>query len=91
MTTVTVVEPVQSASPQRFERIYREQATFVFRTAYGVTGNREDAEDILQAVFVALMTREFPEDFEKNPRGYLYRAATGRTRISRRMGQPSAN
>lgn len=69
MRTVTVAEPVQSASPQRFERIYREHATFVFRTAYGVTGNREDAENILQAVL----------------------PATGRTRISRRMGQPIAN
>ena len=51
----------------------------MFRTAYGVTGSREDAEDILQTVFVGLMSREFPKDFEKNPKAYLYRAAVNRS------------
>ena len=44
-----------------------------------MTGSREDAEDILQTVFVGLMSREFPKDFEKNPKGYLYRAAVNRS------------
>jgi RNA polymerase sigma-70 factor (ECF subfamily) len=78
MSTVTVTDSVQSASA-KFEQIYREHATLVFRTAYGVTGSREDAEDILQSVFVALISREFPKDFDKNPKGYLYRAAVNRS------------
>jgi RNA polymerase sigma-70 factor (ECF subfamily) len=79
MSTVTVTGPIQSASAQNFEQIYREHATLVFRTAYGVTGSREDAEDILQNVFARLMSRGLPRDFEKNPKGYLYRAAVNRS------------
>src|SRR5215467_11194399 len=79
MSTVTVTGPIQAAFTQKFEQIYREHASLVFRTAYGVTGSREDAVDILQTVFVGLMSREFPKDFEKNPKGYLYRAAVNRS------------
>jgi RNA polymerase sigma-70 factor, ECF subfamily len=79
MSTVTVPDSVQSDSAQAFERIYREHAALVLRTAYGVTGSREDAEDILQALFLRLMSRDFPPDFEKNPKGYLYRAAVNRS------------
>jgi RNA polymerase sigma-70 factor, ECF subfamily len=79
MSTVTVPDSVQSDSAQAFERIYREHAALVLRTAYGVTGSREDAEDILQALFLRLLSRDFPADFEKNPKGYLYRAAVNRS------------
>jgi RNA polymerase sigma-70 factor (ECF subfamily) len=79
MSTVTVPDSLQLASVVDFERIYRQHAALVYRTAYGVTGSREDAEDILQAVFLRLMSREFPPDFEKNPKGYLYRAAVNRS------------
>ena len=40
-----------------------------------VTGNREDAEDVLQTIFLRLMRRAVPPAFDKNPAGYLYRAA----------------
>ena len=79
MSTVTVPDSIQPDSTQVFERIYREHAALVLRTAYGVTGSREDAEDILQAIFLGLMSRECPLDFEKNPKGYLYRAAVNRS------------
>ena len=38
-------------------------------------GNTEDAEDVVQAVFLKLMRRHGPPDFTKNPQAYLYRAA----------------
>ena len=79
MSTATVPNSLQSASVLDFERIYREHAAFVYRTAYGVTRSREDAEDILQAVFLRLMSQEFPPDVERNPKGYLYRAAVNRS------------
>ena len=77
--SVTVTDHFQTASVHNIEQIYREHAALIFRTAYGVTGSREDAEDIVQSVFVGLMNREFPKDFEKNPKGYLYRAAVNRS------------
>ena len=38
-------------------------------------GNREDADGILQTIFLRLFRREFPPDLGKNPEAYLYRAA----------------
>jgi RNA polymerase sigma-70 factor (ECF subfamily) len=55
--------------------VFSEHAPFVFRTAYGVTGSHEDAEDVLQTVFLRLIRRDVPPEFGINPRAYLYRAA----------------
>jgi RNA polymerase sigma-70 factor, ECF subfamily len=61
--------------PQEFEEIFQEHYVLVYRTAYGVTGRVEDAEDVVQTIFLRLLQRERPRDFVKNPKGYLYRAA----------------
>src|SRR5262245_22300248 len=70
MSTVLLSEPAQE-----FETIFKEHARLVYRTAYGVTGSHEDAEDVLQTIFLRLIRREFPPDLQKNPKAYLYRAA----------------
>lgn len=73
MSAVTVSDPIKP-SPA-LEPIYREYAPLVYRTAWGVLGSRDDAEDVLQTIFVKLLRREFPPDLQKNPKAYLYRAA----------------
>ena len=40
-----------------------------------LTGRPEEAEDIVQAIFLKLIERELPVVFRKDPRAYLYRAA----------------
>src|ERR1043165_2638950 len=75
MSLVTVSDPITSRQAQDLERTFRDFAPLVYRTAWGVLGSREDAEDVLQSVFVKLLRREFPPDLEKNPKAYLYRAA----------------
>jgi RNA polymerase sigma-70 factor (ECF subfamily) len=40
-----------------------------------VTGNPEDAEDILQTVFLRVIRQEHAGQLATNPRAYLYRAA----------------
>jgi RNA polymerase sigma-70 factor (ECF subfamily) len=60
---------------QEFEQLYRECAPIVYRTARGVLGSREDAEDVVQSVFMALVGRESPPILE-NPKAYFYKAAT---------------
>lgn len=57
------------------EDLFRQHSQFVYKTACVVTGNREDAEDVLQTIFLRLMRRAIPPVFYKNPAGYLYRAA----------------
>jgi RNA polymerase sigma-70 factor (ECF subfamily) len=63
-----------SAPMQEFEQLYRECAPIVYRTAKGVLGSREDAEDVVQSVFMALVGRESPPLLE-NPKAYFYKAA----------------
>jgi RNA polymerase sigma factor (sigma-70 family) len=75
MLTVTVSQENKTALPEEFERLYREHATFVYRTALRITRNPEEAEDILQIIFLRLLRRESPPDLQKRPRAYLYRAA----------------
>jgi RNA polymerase sigma-70 factor (ECF subfamily) len=60
---------------QELEDTFREYAKLIYRTAYGVTGRREDAEDVLQTIFLRLLHREFPANLGKNPKAYMYRAA----------------
>src|SRR4026207_1390682 len=75
MSIVTVPEKPNTALPDEFERLYREHATFVYRTALRITRNAEEAEDILQTIFLRLLRRESSPDLQKRPRAYLYRAA----------------
>jgi len=47
----------------------------VFRTAYRITGNAADAEDVLQTVFLRLLRREPGAEALENAESYLRRAA----------------
>src|SRR5215510_12807157 len=68
-------QPVDPSATAELERVYREHAPLVYRTAWGVLGTREDAEDAVQSVFLALLRRQALPDFQQNPRAYLYKAA----------------
>src|SRR5687768_4550167 len=63
------------ALTSELEDLYREHHELIYRTAYSVTGSRPDAEDVLQIIFLRLLRRGLPRDLERNPKGYLYRAA----------------
>jgi RNA polymerase sigma-70 factor (ECF subfamily) len=60
---------------KEFEDIFLEHYQLVYRTAYTVTGSRQDAEDVLQSLFLKLLQREHPPNRERSLKGYLYRAA----------------
>jgi len=55
--------------------MFRKHHELVYRAAYRVTGNAEDAEDVLQTLFLRLLRRECPPEFETSPKAYLHRAA----------------
>ena len=61
--------------PEDFERIFNEHHALVYRAAYRITGNSEDAEDVLQTLFLRLLRREVLPDIERNPKAYMHRAA----------------
>jgi RNA polymerase sigma-70 factor (ECF subfamily) len=75
MSTKPVLEPIPSSHALEFEQIYREYAPLVNQTAWGVLQNREDAEDVLHTVFLRLLRKGFPPEFETSPKAYFYRAA----------------
>ena len=57
------------------ERIFERCHGLVFRTAYRITGNAADAEDVLQAVFLRLLRRDRHAEPLDNEESYLRRAA----------------
>src|SRR5262245_53193514 len=75
----TVTARIQSGSgevlEERFEEIFRQHGPFVYRTAYSITGNRQDAEDVAQTLFLKLLQRDLPSTLLRNPKAYLCRAA----------------
>jgi RNA polymerase sigma-70 factor (ECF subfamily) len=75
MSIVTIPAPTDSTAAAEFDEIFQAHAQLVFRTAYGVTASYEDAEDVLQTVFLRLMRREATAALRQNPKAYLYRAA----------------
>jgi RNA polymerase sigma-70 factor (ECF subfamily) len=66
-------EPVP-AGPFGLEQVFRDHQQRVFRAAYRITGNAQDAEDVLQTVFLRLARRESGELPVDNLSSYLYRA-----------------
>ena len=55
--------------------MYEQHYEAVFRAALRVTGNQADAEDVLQTVFVRVLTRDGSIEGLKLPAAYFRRAA----------------
>jgi RNA polymerase sigma-70 factor (ECF subfamily) len=75
MLLATKHEVPVSIIPNTVDRMYREHHAMVFRTAYRITGNAEDAEDVLQTVFVRIAGREESAAAIELPENYLRRSA----------------
>ena len=65
---------------QEFEELFCKYRQLVYRAAYTVTGRRQDAEDILQTLFLRLLDQGFSDEFITNPEGYLHRSAVNAAR-----------
>jgi RNA polymerase sigma-70 factor (ECF subfamily) len=58
------------------EKVFRDHQARVFRAAFRITGNAQDAEDVLQTVFLRLARQGEDSSLDlANPASYLYRAA----------------
>jgi RNA polymerase sigma-70 factor (ECF subfamily) len=57
------------------ERVFREHNRLVLRAAFRITGSAQDAEDVLQTVFLRLARREGGTGLSDSPSHYLHRAA----------------
>ena len=76
--------------PQELEELFLEHCQMIHRTAYAITAHRQDAEDVLQSIFVKLLQRGVTPEVRQHPGRYLHRAAVNlsinvlRTRKRRR-------
>ncbi len=72
-----LIEETSTAVPSELESAFQEYHGLVFRTAYRITGNAADAEDVLQVVFLRLLRRKAEAEAEAmdHPESYLRRAA----------------
>ena len=70
-----MVEEPPIAIPSELERAFRAHHGLVFATAYRITGNAADAEDVLQTVFLRLLRRKPESGAMENQESYLRRAA----------------
>ncbi len=68
--------PPVTAALDWLEPIYREHSTTVLHAAFRITGNADDAEDVLHTVFLRLANRSHPPDLSGGAGPYLRRAAT---------------
>jgi RNA polymerase sigma-70 factor (ECF subfamily) len=57
------------------EQIFRDNHKRILSAAYRVTGNAQDAEDVLQTIFMRLVRREGGSPLSDSPGNYLHRAA----------------
>ncbi len=76
--SVTTDKVPHRRTDTEFDEVFRNNYQLVYRTAFGVTRSAEDAEDVLQMVFLGLVGRPLPSGLKKNPKAYLYRAAFNR-------------
>ncbi len=61
--------------PADFAELYQQHAEAVFRAALRVTGNPADAEDVLQTVFLRVLSRQDGSEAARSPAAYFRRAA----------------
>ena len=55
-------------------RIFEDHHSLVFRTAYRITGNAADAEDVLRTIFLRLLSRQSRHPMIRQE-SYMRRAA----------------
>jgi RNA polymerase sigma-70 factor (ECF subfamily) len=66
---------VASELERQVVELFREHYQMLYRTAYSILDNPADAEDVPQTIFLRLLRSGLPPDLQRNPQGYLFRAA----------------
>jgi RNA polymerase sigma-70 factor (ECF subfamily) len=74
-TLLSVLEEPAIGIPEELEEMFRAHHGLVFRTAYRITGNPGDAEDVLQTVFLRVLRRDRHSEPVEKQESYLRRAA----------------
>ena len=88
--TDLVVEKWQAGDISAFEAFFQQYQRLVFKTAYLMSGNKEEAEDILQEVFVTVWKSRHSFDPAKGKlTTWLYRITVNQCVDRHRKKQPA--
>jgi len=68
----------------RFDEFFEDEHERLYKALYFVTGNRHDAEELMQDAFLKLWERWGEIDRISDPTGYLFRVALNGFRMRRR-------
>jgi RNA polymerase sigma factor (sigma-70 family) len=68
----------------RFDTFFEEEHERLFKALYFVTGQRQDAEELMQEAFLRMWERWDRIDQIEDPTGYLFRVALNGFRMRRR-------
>jgi RNA polymerase sigma-70 factor (ECF subfamily) len=75
MSAATAPDVRDDAPILDYEELFREHAPMVYRTARAVTGSPEEAEDVVQTIFLRLIRAGHSSNSAANLKAYLHRAA----------------
>lgn len=75
MADPTLVRRIQADDLDAFERFFARYRTPIFRTAYGLTGDRHVAEEVLQDTFARAWQRRSTLNPDVSPLPWLHRVA----------------
>src|SRR5262245_10603361 len=73
-----------SLASEGFDAFFEEEHERLFRALYFVTGDRQDAEELMQDAFLKVWERWDRVSRVEDPQGYLFRAALNGFRMRRR-------
>ncbi len=75
MQAVRIQMPEATESAQTIQELFEEHRRVVLQSAFRITGSVDDAEDVLQTVFIRLLRRKQMPELGQGARAYLHRAA----------------
>jgi len=84
------MEKAVTASPPAFEDFFEAERGRLLRALYLLTGNAEEAEEVLQDAFIAVYERWDRIGAMDDPTGYLFRTALNRHRSGLRRAARAA-
>lgn len=77
-------------APKSFDEFFNDEHDGLYRALYFVTGNRQDAEDLMQEAFLRLWERWDRIDQIDDPTSYLFRVALNGFRMQLRRAKTAA-
>src|SRR5215470_11164053 len=81
--------PQDEGNQISFEDFFRETHAALFRALTLITGNRHEAEDVMQVAFMRVFERWERVALMENPQGFLYRVAMNEFRSRYRRAKRS--